>query len=173
MIIGISGKKRSGKNTAGKVLEDLGFKELTFAGPLKRHLEILDPIVDYYEGRLSDVLACGGWEYAKTFPEVRRLLQVYGTGIGRNLIRKTLWVDLAEEEMKKHKDVFFSDLRFENEAEMLRGNGAVLIRITRPNLAHDNHASETALDEYSFDHYLENDGSVAELHEKMHGIFAR
>ena len=36
MIIGLSGKKRSGKSTVGELLEEnFGFKQISFAGPLK------------------------------------------------------------------------------------------------------------------------------------------
>jgi len=38
MIIGIAGKKRSGKDTAAKVFERLGFTHDSFAAPMKRFI---------------------------------------------------------------------------------------------------------------------------------------
>jgi hypothetical protein len=54
--------------------------------------------------------------------------------------------------------------------------GGVMIRVERPGVGPTKdkhgraHVSETALDDWPFDHVLVNDGSVDDLHRKLHGV---
>jgi hypothetical protein len=51
-----------------------------------------------------------------------------------------------------------------------------MIRVERPGVGPTKdkhgraHVSETALDDWPFDHVLVNDGSVDDLHRKLHGV---
>ena len=92
-IVSFSGKKQFGKSTASQFLVDnYGFVNLGFADELKNHMLILNPYVDVdgYEledgaYRLDFLIEKYGWDVAKEeFPEIRRLLQVYGTEVVRN-----------------------------------------------------------------------------------------
>lgn len=53
----------------------------------------------------------------------RRAMQVFGTEVGRNLIDKDVWVDLAPE------DCVLVDVRFPNEVEFCHKNSIPLIKI--------------------------------------------
>lgn len=105
MIIGLTGRKRSGKSTAARYLvEDHGFTELSFAEPLKRMALAVNPIIGFRSTPdgvqrvyLSDVVHEIGWECAKDeYPEVRRFLQLLGTEGVRDHIGQDTWVNLAE-----------------------------------------------------------------------------
>jgi hypothetical protein len=63
--------------------------------------------------------------------------------------------------------VVVTDVRYPNEANMLRSRGFRLIRITRPGVADDQHDSETALDTYPADSTIENIGTVEQLREAI------
>lgn len=189
-LIGLSGKKRAGKDTAAATLiSSFGFQRYAFADPLKKAALDLDPLILFeqdegylmprggtwepaYE-RLGSVVNRLGWEQAKEIREVRRTLQNYGVAI-RQLqpdfwIRTTLGRALATP-----RPVVITDVRFPNEAAAIETAGGVVIRIERPGLeSDDTHASETALDDYYFEHVLHNDGTVEDLAAKVEALFYR
>lgn len=77
------------------------------------------------------------------------------------------------------KEVFpnwiITDLRFPNEANAIKAKDGILIRINRPNNTIETsgiqqHASETALDDYKFDYVVENDGTIEDLIFKIDKI---
>ena len=60
--------------------------------------------------------------------------------------------------------LIITDVRFPNEAELVRELDGVLIRVERDTGLDDTHDSETALDDYDhFDFRLKNDGSLDDL----------
>ena len=175
-IIGISGRKRSGKDTfAEQLVKEHGFTRIAFADPLKAVARELDPVVDVHQAtpyvvqriRLSDVLGPDDdWETAKELPEVRRLLQALGVAV-REHIDSEVWVDAAlVKAAAVPGPVVITDVRFPNEAERVRWDGGKVVRVNRPGLPQtDLHISETALDDLVADYVVGNGGTVADLHE--------
>lgn len=178
-LVGISGKKRSGKDTAANYLiEHKGFTRVAFADPMREFLLAMDPIVEVeptpeYEQdglRVSAIVEMEGWEQAKAHPEVRRLLQQLGTEAGRKILGPDVWIEAANRKIRAIKGpVVITDVRFHNEAEAVRGAQGYLVRVDRPSLpvSTDEHTSETELDSYPFPLWLINDGSVADLHKDV------
>lgn len=177
MLIGLSGKKRAGKDTvAAYLVEKYGFVQVAFADPLREAALKVDPIItaatiteSLRTFRLSDLVGSQGWEAAKEHPEVRRILQRMGVGV-RDL-DPDFWLRIAAEKigvmMDARRDVVVTDVRFPNEADYIKRHG-FLIRVIRPGLDHaDAHESETALDDYPHDAYLINDGSVQDLRDQV------
>lgn len=169
MIIGISGKKQSGKDTVAAILvEDYGFTRLAFADVIKACVYTLDPIVSLSGLRLQHLVDSNGWEAAKEFPEVRRLLQVFGTEVGRNLIDEQIWVEMTLAGAKASSNIVISDVRFKNEAEEIKYQGGQVWRITRAvGDTIDFHRSETELDSWNFDYYVPNNGTLEDLHKEI------
>ena len=101
-LIGLSGYARSGKDTVAALLvKDHDFKAISFAKPMRDALEALNPYVSDEKGKypapLKTVLAQYGWENAKTSvyaKDLRRLLQNFGTEVGRSQFGEDFWVDL-------------------------------------------------------------------------------
>lgn len=65
-----------------------------------------------------------------------------------------------------------TDVRFPNEADAIKERGGIVVRINRfHSVVRDHnipeHPSETALDNYSFDYVIDNDGSIDDLTEKV------
>lgn len=107
---------------------------------------------------------------------IRQLLQKFGTEVGRN-ISPNLWVDALMNDYIKAKsggygdDWIVTDVRFENEAEAIRENGGILIRLNRNTGFNDQHSSETALDNYkNFDLVIDNNGTLDELIDKVYNF---
>lgn len=169
MIIGLSGKAQAGKDTVAAILvEDYGFTRLAFADVIKAAVYVLDPIISLSGLRLQHLVDTNGWEAAKQFPEVRRLLQVFGSEVGRDLIDDQIWIELTMNGIKSNGNFVISDVRFRNEAEEIKYQGGQVWRITRAiNSTIDFHRSETELDSWNFDQYIPNNGSVEDLRNEV------
>lgn len=175
MIIGLSGKARAGKDTVAAILvEDYGFTRLAFADVIKACVYTLDPIISLSGLRLQYLVDSNGWEAAKEFPEVRRLLQVFGSEVGRELIDEQIWIEMTMSGIKAGSNIVISDVRFKNEAEEIKYQGGQVWRITRAiNADNDNHLSETQLDSWNFDHYVPNNGTMEDLKKEVKDIMWR
>lgn len=166
----MSGYARSGKDTVGQILvEDFGFRQVSFAAPLKEAVYRLNPVLQDLSTRslrLQEVVDRVGWDTAKEdYPEVRGLLQRMGTEVGRDLFDQNFWVNLALKNIKENGgNVVITDCRFPNEALAVRKIGGQLWRIQRPGTEPVNaHPSETALDDEKFDWTLINNGTLEDL----------
>ena len=157
------------------MLEELGFQRIAFADPIKKALLALDPLIPSpQEGqflRLSEYAESHSWSEIKEYPEVRRLMQVMGTEVGRNLFDPDLWVKLAKRKLESTLsvgDVVVTDVRFPNEARLIRGYGGVLVRVERPGFGPVNeHVSDRASERWAYDRRIDNDSEVPSLHGKV------
>ena len=146
MLIGISGKKQSGKSTIAQYLIEQGCVGiLCFADKIKEIVRDLffEPEEDYIdldsEAGKQTVLRCG-WT-------PRELLQIVGTDLFRSLYRD-VWINAFKNQMylvEHYPVVVVPDVRFENEVEFIHSMGGKVIRLTRQPFP-DQHESETALD---------------------------
>ncbi len=191
IIIGVTGKKRHGKDTfAARLIDQHGFTRIAFADPLKRTMEDLDPIVRVevderglvheYETwsygpahvRLAWLIEQIGWEQAKEIREVRRLLQAHGVAI-REHLDEDAWVDAAMATADLvDGPVVITDVRFPNEADSVTYSGrGFLVRVTRPGVeSTDAHVSETAMDDVPAYFEVVNSGTVADLHAEADDV---
>lgn len=149
MIIGFCGYPGVGKDAAAKILcEKYGFVRIAFADPLRECLLKLNPLIMYHgdTNYLQSWISGFGWDYCKKeIPEVRRLLQVFGTEVARELIHPKVWINKAYQKMCDNidKNIVFTDVRFENEANFLSELGGKIYRIHREGVkAPNDHASE-------------------------------
>jgi hypothetical protein len=179
MIIGLSGYAQVGKDTVAQHLADkYGFVKVSFADPIREALYALDPQIPDYPGingiRLSWIVDRYGWEIAKqSSPEVRRMLQRFGTEIGRNMFGEDFWVNQGLLKASQHDNVVFADTRFENEANAIRKHGGQVWRIHKPDHGPVNgHLSEVALDDYNFDWRIPNYTGIDELYQIIDQIMA-
>jgi len=177
MLIAFSGLKGSGKDTAAKVLvNEYGFTRIAFADALRESLLVLDPWIPHYGQYgtlpLSELIDDAGWDWAKNnVPEVRRLLQVFGTEVGRMLFGTNVWVDLIAAKFPDIVDeesrYVITDCRFDNEVDFVRNNGGIVTWVERPGLQSDGHASESTAIRDLASVILHNDETVEELHEDI------
>lgn len=171
MIIGLSGYAGSGKDTVAKILvEDYGYKRIAFADPIRDAVYILNPIVKE-EFRVQGLVDAYGWDVAKNeYPEVRRLLQVFGSELGREKFGNAFWVNQALFGISNaDSNIVITDVRFPNEASAIKMyEKAQVWRVTRPGVQPVNtHVSETALDSFSFDHTIVNDAGLTDLQQTI------
>jgi hypothetical protein len=173
--VALIGKARSGKDTAAAFLvRERAYTRVAFADPLKEMALGIDPLITTTPSiyvRLSALVRDVGWEYAKDhYPEVRRTLQRIGQT--QREFDADYWVNVAARKIagaeRWNLPVVVTDVRYRNEADMLRARGFRMVRIIRPFAemrqgASAQHASETELDDYPADVLIRNDGDLAQL----------
>lgn len=170
MIIGLSGYARSGKDEIAKVLvEEHGYTRVAFADKIREFLYELNPQVG--STRLAPLVSEYGWDVAKSSPEVRYLLQTLGVS-ARKLFGDRFWVHEAMKTMLNNPppdlNYVITDVRFFNEADMIKANQGQLWRVERPGItAVNTHVSESELDKYVFDLVIDNDLTLESLKEKV------
>lgn len=173
-IVGFSGYARSGKDEAVGALTKVGWQRISFADKIRDFLYVLNPLLEVgdYECRVQDVIRRVGWGgYKNTVyaEEIRNLLQRLGVECGRQTISDNIWVDAALNNLEEAGSYAISDCRFVNEANGIRERGGRVFRIRRPGVGPANsHMSETALDHYDFDGYIDNDGTLEEFYNKVY-----
>ena len=196
MFIGFGGFKRSGKDTAAKVLtKEFGFTKIALADKVREVAYATNPIIevdldgwnDSYELiRLQELIDAHGWDYCKdNYPEVRRMMQAVGTEGGRNIFGENFWIDQLEDSVPdlwlKGSRYVLSDARFSNEGQWVldwEGNNHYLYEkpkghlfwVDRPGLTSDGHASETDELKGIADLIITNGGTLEEFEEKIRGI---
>ena len=172
MIIGLSGYARSGKDTvADHLVSTYNFSQHSFAASMKEAMYRLNPIVHCDKiGQLrykSLVDAYGLDKVKEDYPEVRRLLQIFGTEVGREMFGENFWVDLVLNNLKSFHTVI-SDVRFVNEADAIRAKGGQIWRVNRLGIGPvTGHSSEVSLDNYNFDCIINNDYDIQTLNKNI------
>lgn len=168
-LIGLVGYAGAGKDAAAEGLVQIGWERVAFADPLRQMALAIDPYIPCHagvSGRLSSYVEAMGWPKAKQHPEVRRLLQAIGTEAVREIIGPNTWVELARKKIcDSTKSIVVTDVRFANEAAMIRGLGGVLVRVVRPGIGPiNNHVSDSAVADVIVDATVDNDGPLDDLH---------
>jgi hypothetical protein len=171
--IGLSGWARSGKDTvADYLIEKYGFTKASFAQPIREALVRLNPKISlggFQQASLATAVRAFGWEDLKDASiDVRPLMQRLGTEVGREMFGENFWVETALDRIPDGSKVVFSDVRYSNEANAVKELGGKIYRISRDGVGPANeHASETALNDYDFDDRIDNSGTVEELYGQI------
>jgi hypothetical protein len=165
-IIGLTGLKGSGKDTAAQFLiQECGYTHLKMADGLKAMLRTLlvwrgmpeDQVERWIDGDAKeDPCPC------LDFRTPRHAMQSLGTAWGRELMAPEFWVSAIRDRCKTLDRVVISDVRFPNEAKMVREMGGQVFRVDRPSVTpSDPHPSETEVLTLPVDGVLLNDGPTA------------
>ena len=190
MIIGISGKAQSGKDTVCKMivytlwyynysqrLKPFGIEH--YNNTYEKFGDVID-FTHWYKASfanklkqcLSNILNVSiskfeDNEFKKSEVEwlgitVRELLQKFGTAI-RNEVSDDFWVKACLNNLEKDDDYLITDVRFKSEAKGIKDLEGIIVRVNREGAGAGNHISEIDLDDYSFDYVINNDGSMEDL----------
>lgn len=191
-LIGIGGHSGAGKDTAAAILvARFGFERHGLADLMKDGLVAIDPYIPLespllnkdgsnivHMRRLTEMLAEYGragmtlqqaWDQVKLVPEVRRLLQRFGTQFGRNLMHPSLWIEFMFAKLgdPPPERVVVPDIRFANESDWIREHHGLVVRIDRPNVGPLNEHESEDLRDVRFDTQILNDGTFEDLAEKL------
>lgn len=191
-IIGLTGKARSGKDTAaGFVLEwceerGLVAERLALADPLKvsaaRALGMAASATPEQAIKFCNELKADEGRITVTLPTEplspireyqitgREFLQFYGTESHRGVFGDEFWVEVAEKrmgEMAGNVDVIvLTDVRFDNEAQMVRRHDGQVWEIDRPGAGVQGgleHTSEAGVSDGFIEFAIANVGDLEDL----------
>ncbi len=160
MIVGLGGHARVGKDTAAAwLVEHHGYGSVAFADPVRGVVYDTHPDI----AALVDAF---GWTEAKTEAHVRAALQEAGESLRRRLGEAVL---IESAERRLGPDTVVTDVRTPVEAAAVRKWGGTLVRVVRPGVtAVNDHWLEHVLsDGTGFDHTIVNDGTPADLGQKL------
>lgn len=168
MIIGLSGRAGSGKDTiADFMCDELRGAKMSFATPIKAGLKAMFGLTDaHLYGDLKEIpIRHLGYK------SPRFLMQTLGTEWGRDTVSKSLWVDLAINnarnrltERPRVNAVVFADVRFDDEAVAIRRSGGFVINVVRPDQVEvEDHSSEEGISESLMSRQIVNDGCLGDL----------
>jgi len=150
--IGIAGKAGAGKSTIGHFLNNL----------------IPESFILPFADEVKNVAKYMGWDGQKD-EKGRRLLQLIGTECGRMCINSDLWVTRWLDTAYRHADIgrriiIADDVRFENEANIIRRLGSIIHILGRSDPSVDpTHASETGILPLKDDLQIWNTSSIDNL----------
>lgn len=160
MIVGISGRKRSGKDTVYEMirlrvhskLPNVDIRQYAFADPVREFA------VRYFGVELDP----------SRKEEYRFILQGIGEMI-REEVNSTYWVYRT---IRKYEQEFpdvgiITDLRYPNEVDIVKEQGGVVLRVSRGQENTDMHPSETSLTDEEFSDIIYNNGTLEELRMKV------
>lgn len=170
-IIGLySPAPQSGKSTVAQELEQRGYVIVPFAETLKLMLiPMLESLGYDREGANYLVHKAKQVVVGDAGVSVRHMLQTLGTEYGRQCIHPDIWVRCWKGRAQQYSAVVADDVRFPNEAAMIKLLGGEMWRIDRPDVPREHgHASEGSLDDYNgFDRFIANDGTIDDLISKL------
>ena len=206
MLIGISGKIKSGKDTVGEMLYNLGCIEYSiykysFADSLKK---IVASIVDCdynslnnqefkashipnfikitKDGIITHIVPNSKIFYKdifRTYEVVtyREALQFFGDKF-RSEYGQDFWIRMLKSDLVSESTCLsiITDVRYKNEADFIKSNKGILIRVDRSEVQTpkniSSHSSEMELDNYpNFDYIIENNGTLEELKSKVQLVY--
>lgn len=159
ILIGLCGKANSGKDTVAALLP--ATSSIAFADPLYAALSI---ILDVDIGTLKD----------RDFKEAaipwlgkspREMLQSMGTEWGRKMVKDDLWLEIARRRIQAGGPfVVVRDVRFDNEAEMIREMGGEVWLVERPGAETCvPHESEKGVSKKLVSRVIRNEGTLRDL----------
>lgn len=164
-LVAFTGLAQAGKTTAAKGFLSLGYDRMSFADPLKAMVRCITPVTDK-EARPE--ILCG--------KSLREVYQSLGTDWGRNMVGGDIWIRAGRARIEELmgdvldstiRGIVIDDIRFDNEAELVRAMGGVVAEITRPGTIQMTHASEAGVSRHLIDHTFHNGASEEELKQAV------
>lgn len=185
-LIGLCGKARSGKDTiADRLMSHFGMATYAFADPLRRaaHEMFGVPLESFLGSNPNREEPHPFWGISP-----REMLQKLGSEGGRDVFGQDLWVRRAQQywdnlqasdtlDRLKLRPSFWSglvvtDIRYDNEAQWVLGQGGVVVEVKRPDaITVASHRSEQGIDDLLVTSTINNDGDLALLYRKINACF--
>jgi len=178
-LIGMSGRRGSGKDTVARLLQQLqperNWQIRSFGDAIKSVCAALtgEDVGPYYSQQ-------GKAELVPLFHRTRgEMLQQVGSAL--RAWETLVWVDAFFAGLPQNGCVLVPDVRFANEADPIRARGGLMIRIEGDPLHQrgdgtrdDNHPSEVAMDDYGhFDFVIHNTGTFLDLERQVRELLKR
>lgn len=167
-LIGLTGLPRSGKDTAAEYLVRAeGYTRRAFATPLKEAAALL------LNREVYEMEGQQGFDREALLPEwgfsTRWFLQRFGTECMRNQIDQDFWIKRMRSSLLAGGSHVITDVRFQNEADLVHELGGQIIEISRPKSAGSSHISDAGV---KADCHVWNNDTISTLHNAIKDIEA-
>lgn len=174
MIVGITGRARSGKDTAGDYIQSrYGIPKMSLAGPLKK-------AVTHMFGITQEMAEGSNYDRQQIVEpwgiSVREMLQKLGTEGARRVFGDDFWTMRADIELSQKpgyysKGFVMTDIRSDNEAQWVATKGGVVIKVERDLEGICNrHSSEKGVSPALVDHHIINNGTIPDFKSELRSI---
>jgi hypothetical protein len=172
-IIGLTGPAGAGKDLTASMVP--GACRIAFADPIYQGLAVMlgipEAVLRDRSEKEKPIVGIGA--------SPRQLLQTLGTEWGRQMVRQDIWLRVAFWRWEQLASggvslIVVTDVRFQNEARLIRENGGEVWMIHRPGVEPvAAHSSEAGLPLRLIDRLVVNDGTVDQLRERVEATFSR
>jgi len=182
VVIGITGVKQAGKDTAAEYFVGEGFTRIAFADKLKEAVvNLFEVPPSWLEKHKNDSKARvsmvrhydtpgvpNATEYASDM-NLRTFLQRVGTEMGRKTFGENFWVEQLKRRLQPNTHYVIPDVRFDNEVAVCD----FLVEIVRPGHSdrRDPHASEQGLEDELIDYVVVNSTTIDNLHLALESVY--
>lgn len=178
-VVGLHGPAHCGKDTTGGFMVAAGFTRFAYADPLKQVCKTAFCLSDAeaFDPRFKNVVI----ERLGVTP--RTLWQTVGTELFRNQIDEDFWLrNMLLRIVSAHaagqcgKGFVITDVRYDNEAALVRELGGTVVHIRAPRSfvaeagVNWNHSSEAGIAFHADDMRLDNDGDLEQLRNQSEAI---
>lgn len=175
VLLGLVGKKRVGKDTlADYLVSHHHYTKRAFAAPIKEACALLFQVpTSSFEDvcEKERVVARHGMS-------PRTMMQMVGTDMFRKQVHQDFWLRHFVEwyhHSAKHQtqNVVVTDIRFQNELDLIKELGGTVVRVVRPGQLEDEdtHVSEQGVDSLvGVDMTIENSGTKEDLWANVLGL---
>lgn len=178
MIIGVNGKKGSGKDTFFELFNELypeqNFTNKKFADKLKQIASMLTgySLEYFYDRSLYDTKLVGWLDTNGVEFTCRTFMQKFATeGVRDNFCTDT-WINTLFADYDNQVKWIITDLRFLNEYNKLREFDSIILKIIPKHESYDSHKSENDLNSVDdWDYIIVNDGTLDDFRNKIKNIF--
>lgn len=175
MLIGINGVQGAGKDTLCDIIKEIypETERRPEAEPVKEaaatFLKIDRKFVDEIKNDSNYRIVL---EHKKTPSNhitdisMREFLRLVGHD-GRRIFGEDIWINLNIGKLPRnfhwHRIVVITDVRYDNEAEVIHNYGGFIVYINRSDIERPNHGSEAGINEELIDYTINNDKGLEEL----------
>ena len=169
MIIGLTGKKQHGKDTVARILLESDAVPcpcliIAFADALRDIGSILG--YSQLQMKVNKDVIHPLWNRSW-----RQTAQFIGTDLFRLQFDGDVWVKIIQDRMSKNVSYIITDVRYDNEAKMIKAMGGEIIKVVRSGMPDsDNHLSEQGINMHLVNGIIYNDGDLASLKAKTIAI---
>lgn len=188
MLIGVMGQKGAGKDSFANVLKAQGWLVRAYATPLYQEVSRAFGVTTAFLGNRETketplpelaLRNCASLEFLQVMRDLklagpdkhlspRQVLQWWGTEYRRRQ-QADYWIVRMAEFIQANpgQGIVIPDVRFEDEAQLIKSKAGLLVRVTRPELQAqaDSHVSENF--QYPADQEFVNDSSLEAFEDKV------
>lgn len=179
-IIALTGPKGSGKDTVAQTIVDIAgelfdVKTIAFADPIKQAVQHIFQL-DTSSVEQYDILKRSELNWHSTFKADGRHV-VREIGMLMRSYNEDQFTNYVEQEILNSNEAWnvwvVTDLRFNNEYNLMKKFSAKIVKVTRPGYNYDGHVTEQGFNDSFVDYIIENNGSFDDLRTKTQETLKR